>query len=260
MKPQSTRAGNSITIYRNILIEIDDYNDGSDVKKPVPREQQLNWFEEIDLPFATLIWSGGKSYHAIISVEEGFKDANEYNKAVEAIYEVMEKNGIPNDKSVKDPSRLSRAAGALRWDPGTEAQIQEVKEVRKRITRQQLDDWLSTYDVEIKPYIEPTPSTYVTGANDHISDLRKFDTANQWNSKKHNNYSPNMPTGAHIWLFNFGMQIYKVDMSVLAAISHAEGNWGVRYIGSSGGGLVADAITKGWKFAKEKNIKQWAFR
>jgi len=256
MRPQSTRANDSVVAFRNILVEIDDYKDGSGEKKPVPPEQQLAWFKQIDLPFATLLWSGGKSYHAIISVEEGFSK-EEYPLVVAAVFNVLKKNEIPNDTSVKDLSRLSRAANALRFDA---KQIQEVKEVRRRITRQELEDWLARWDVEIAPYVPPTPSNYTTGSNDDISPLRKFQQAKEWTTSKMGVYSPTMPTGAHMWLMEFGYNTYRVDMSLQHAISFAELEWGQRYISSQGGDTLHNVITKGWTFAKQKQFKQYKIR
>jgi hypothetical protein len=253
LRPQSTRAGDNVVAYRNFLVEIDDYNDGSGVKKPVPPQQQLDWFNEIDLPFATLLWSGGKSYHAIISVDEGFTK-KEYPNVVNAIFEVLSINNIPNDTSCKDLSRLSRAANSVRLNT---KQIQEVKEVRRRISRKELEDWLAKWNVRIQVPVPPTPSTYTTGANDDISPLRKFDKAKEWSTNKNGIYSPNMTTGAHMWLICYGYTSYQVDMSLDQAIRFAEIEWGAKYISSSGGGLLSKVITKGWEFAKQKQMKQY---
>ena len=256
MTRQSTRAGDNVIAFRNILVEIDDYNDGSGIKKPVLPQQQLEWFQEVDLPYATLVWSGGKSYHAIISVEEGFTK-EEYPNVVAAIFKVLSKNGIPNDTSVKDLSRLSRAANSLRMNT---KQIQEIEDVRRRITRKELEDWLMRWDVTIETPKPPTPSTYTTGANDDVSPVRKFDTAKEWSTKKMGSYSPTMATGAHMWLMEFGYNSYRVDMSLAHAISLAQVEWGTTYISSSGGGTLNDVITKGYTWAKQKSFKQYKIR
>jgi hypothetical protein len=253
MKPQSTRANDNVIALRNILVEIDDYNDGSGKKKPVPKEQQLEWFQEVDLPYATLLWSGGKSYHAIISVEEGFTK-QEYPNVVNAIYKVLSNNNIPNDTSVKDLSRLCRAAGSVRVNT---RQLQKVKEVRRRITRSELLDWLNRWGVTIETPKPPTPSTYTTGANDNISPLTKFNKAKEWSTNKMGIYSPTMSTGAHMGLMEFGYNSYRVDMSLARAISFAELEWGTRYISSAGGGTLNDVITKGYSWAKQKGFKQY---
>jgi hypothetical protein len=98
---------------------------------------------------------------------------------------------------------------------------------------------------------------YTTGANDNISPLTKFNKAKEWSTNKMGIYSPTMPTGAHMWLMEFGYNSYRVDMSLARAISFAELEWGTRYISSAGGGTLNDVITKGYSWAKQKGFKQY---
>jgi len=137
-----TRSKHNVSQYRNILVEIDKDPDGN----PIPREIQKKMFSKIGIPYATLLWSAGKSLHGIISLSEPFEDIVEYNQAVLAVYRVLQKNKVWNDESVKDAARFSRAAGALRI--GTR-EFQPVEQVKTRITRQEFDDWLERYDEEV---------------------------------------------------------------------------------------------------------------
>ena len=62
--------------------------------------------------FAALVYSGGKSVHAIVKVEAS--NADEYRKRVQYLYNVCKKNGLDVDKQNKNPSRLSRMPGVIR--------------------------------------------------------------------------------------------------------------------------------------------------
>lgn len=137
----TTRAGANVESFRNILIEIDLDSEGNEIS----RKDQEAMFQKLNIPYSTMVWSGGKSYHAIISVIEGFEDRSHYEQAVLACYRVLQNNGVPNDEQVKDPSRLSRCAGSLRFN-----QLQEVHDLRGRITLHQFESWLASYDEEIK--------------------------------------------------------------------------------------------------------------
>ena len=139
----TSRAKSNVSAFRNILVEIDQDENGN----VIPAEKQKSMMNNIGLPYATLVWSGGKSYHAIISVDEGFEDLAEYEQAVKAVYRVLAKNNITNDTQVKDPGRFSRAAGAVRMNT---KQLQEVAEVKQRITRKQFDSWLNYHDEEVR--------------------------------------------------------------------------------------------------------------
>ena len=137
----STRAGSNISSFRNILIEIDKDSNG----EIIPRETQLKMFDDLNVPFATMVWSGSKSFHAIISIAGGFEDRAHYSQAVAACYRVLQKNGVPNDEQVKDPSRLSRAANGLRFN-----KLQEIEELRHRITLHQFEKWLEKFGEKIE--------------------------------------------------------------------------------------------------------------
>ena len=67
---------------------------------------------ELELPIAAMVYSGGKSIHAIVKIEAG--DYAEYKKRVEYLYKVCDKNGLKVDTQNKNPSRLSRMPGVIR--------------------------------------------------------------------------------------------------------------------------------------------------
>ena len=57
---------------------------------------------------AELMFSGGKSVHAIVRIDAA--DYREYQKRVEYLYQICEKNGLKVDTQNKNPSRLSPAS------------------------------------------------------------------------------------------------------------------------------------------------------
>ena len=75
-------------------------------------EQQNAVIRELELPVAMLVYSGGKSVHAIVKVDAPNYD--EYRKRTDYLYNVCHKNGLDVDKQNRNPSRLSRLPGVER--------------------------------------------------------------------------------------------------------------------------------------------------
>ena len=92
----------NVTDYRYALVE----SDSADLST------QYTVIRELELPVAALVYSGGKSIHAIVRVEAS--NAEEYRRRVQYLYNVCKKNGLEVDKQNKNPSRLSRMPGVIR--------------------------------------------------------------------------------------------------------------------------------------------------
>lgn len=92
----------NVTEFRYALVESDNLG----------LEKQNAIMRELELPIAALVYSGGKSVHAIVKVEA--KDKNEYRERVEYLYKICNKNGLQVDRQNKNPSRLSRMPGVIR--------------------------------------------------------------------------------------------------------------------------------------------------
>ena len=92
----------NVTDFRFALVESDSL--------PLPRQNAI--MRELELPIAAMVYSGGKSVHAIVKIEAG--DYVEYKKRVEYLYKVCDKNGLKVDTQNKNPSRLSRMPGVIR--------------------------------------------------------------------------------------------------------------------------------------------------
>ena len=92
----------NVTDYRYALVESDS----------MPLERQNAVIRELELPVAVMVYTGGKSIHAIVKIDAPNYD--EYRKRVDYLYSVCRKNGLDIDKSCRNPSRLSRMPGVMR--------------------------------------------------------------------------------------------------------------------------------------------------
>ena len=74
--------------------------------------KQIGLLKELEIPIAIMVFSGGKSVHAIVKIDANNFD--EYRKRVDYLYKVCDKNGFDIDKQNRNPSRLSRLPGVIR--------------------------------------------------------------------------------------------------------------------------------------------------
>lgn len=98
------RSNDNVTDYRYALIESDS----------MELAQQDQLIRRMQLPCAALVYSGGKSLHAIVRVDA--PDYAEYRRRVDILYEVCRKNGFSLDQQNRNPARLSRMPGVVRGD------------------------------------------------------------------------------------------------------------------------------------------------
>lgn len=94
----------NVTAFRYALVESDS----------MPIERQNALIRELELPVAVLVYSGGKSVHAIVKIDA--ENDREYRRRVDYLYEVCAKNGLEIDRQNRNPSRLSRMPGVTRGD------------------------------------------------------------------------------------------------------------------------------------------------
>ncbi len=92
----------NVTEFRYALVESDSLSIG----------KQRALIDQLELPCAALVHSGGKSLHAIVRIEA--RDYAEYRERVDHLYAVCKKNGLEIDSQNKNPSRLSRMPGVTR--------------------------------------------------------------------------------------------------------------------------------------------------
>ena len=112
----------NVTDYRYALVESDT----------MALEEQNAVIRELEIPVAILVYSGGKSLHAIVKIDA--PNYEEYRKRVDYLYSVCRKNGLEIDKQNRNPSRLSRLPGVIRGD-------QKQYIVDKNIGKESWADW-----------------------------------------------------------------------------------------------------------------------
>ena len=94
----------NVVDYRYALVESDS----------VEPERQKALMEELKLPIALMIHSGGKSVHAIVKIFAVTEQ--DYREKVDYLYSICEKNGLKIDQNNKNASRLSRLPGVVRGE------------------------------------------------------------------------------------------------------------------------------------------------
>ena len=92
----------NITSFRFALVESDS----------LPIDRQYDLYRQMELPVAAMVYSGGKSVHAIVRIDAANMD--EYRKRVDFLYTTCKKAGLEIDRQNRNPSRLSRMPGAMR--------------------------------------------------------------------------------------------------------------------------------------------------
>lgn len=97
------RLNENVTSFRNALIEYDD----------ISKEEQIERLLDSGLPILSMTDSGNKSVHAIVRVDAS--NAKDYKRKVVELHGALKaKYGSPCDPANKNPSRLTRLAGATR--------------------------------------------------------------------------------------------------------------------------------------------------
>lgn len=92
------RLDDNVYKFRNFLLEFDEL----DLAK---QREIIN-----TIPHSTIVFSGGKSLHVIISLETPLENKQQYNLVAKALLKKVKEA----DPSTKNPSRFSRTPGAMR--------------------------------------------------------------------------------------------------------------------------------------------------
>ena len=125
------RADVNVSAYRNFLLEFDEDS----------LAEQLFEVRSKELPFATLTFSGGKSLHAVVALTESVGSPAAYAHVHKCLRYIFWRT----DPTCRNPSRLTRVAGARRLcDDGPERE-QELYELRKPIKVDQLERYINRF-------------------------------------------------------------------------------------------------------------------
>lgn len=123
------RTDNNVTALRNLVFECDT------LSKP---EQLVLVIKNLKMPFSTLVYSGNKSFHWIISLEEQIESRELYDYLWQWIANII---GFA-DPATKNPARLSRYPNYVRPDTG---KIQKLLILKKRVAFDELESWLANF-------------------------------------------------------------------------------------------------------------------
>lgn len=133
MDASKTRSDAAVTNYRSILIEMDK----------MVLDLQHQYISEINMPYTTAVFSGKKSIHYIISLENELCDEQMYRNLVKRVYKAVGDQYV--DHSCKNPSRFSRFPDHIRSDTGKE---QKLLFVGRRVPNAELETWLQKRGIE----------------------------------------------------------------------------------------------------------------
>jgi len=127
------RNDENVTSFRNFLIEMDD-GDMND---------QLKYVKEMKLPYSVCVFSGSKSIHFGLCLNESLPSIDIYRFYANWILNVMSQA----DQMTKNPSRNIRFPNNYR-----DGHLQKLLSVRPRISLDDLKFWLSSYE-HLKPKV-----------------------------------------------------------------------------------------------------------
>lgn len=113
----------NVTDFRYGLVESDSLS--------IAEQREL--YLKLELPIAALVYSGGKSLHAIVHIDAD--SLAQYSERIDYLYKFLEKHGCLVDKQNRNPSRLSRMPGIMR-----NGKMQQLEAVN--IGRKNWDDWM----------------------------------------------------------------------------------------------------------------------
>lgn len=111
------RTDNSVTDYKNLLVECDppeaEWESMGEDQRRAELERQTRRLIACNLPIRTLTYSGNRSIHAVVAVDA--KDKAEYDERAAFVYKVLEDSGFTDlDPHTKNASRWTRLAGPSR--------------------------------------------------------------------------------------------------------------------------------------------------
>ena len=121
--PGGTRAQRNLTKLRNFVIEFD----GLDV------EDQLHEIYQLGIPFSTIVYSGNKSLHAVISLETPLNLAD-YKSIARKLKVICDKA----DPACLEPARLTRYP----------REDQPLLEVKGRVANVDFFRWISSFGLD----------------------------------------------------------------------------------------------------------------
>lgn len=165
-------ASSNIFVYRNILMECDE--------KGVDTEEQQYRIKQSGIPYSTVVFSGNKSAHHIISLEESLSSEEEYKAWFKAIETILAKYNFKADSNCKNPSRLSRAAEGINDVTG---KVQDILEIRSRVPNKDMLVWFKQHEIDPNDYIQKEIEYVSHDGPDSANDQQRWEVALRYMGK-----------------------------------------------------------------------------
>jgi len=124
---KGSRLDSNVTNYRSFLIELDVGT----------LKEQINTIKHLKMPFTAQVFSGNKSIHTVITLDEDLKSEAQYRLLAKWIFAII----TTADDHCENPSRCVRIPEAYR-EPGKK---QRLVELRKRVTHAEFFAWLNKW-------------------------------------------------------------------------------------------------------------------
>jgi hypothetical protein len=106
------RLDENCSAYRNFLLELDVSDTNS----------QIQYIKKLGIPYSSMVFSGSKSVHTVISLDKDLNSEKTYRLFAEWMLNVY----TLCDQAIKNPSRSTRIPGAIR-DTGKKQELLEFK-------------------------------------------------------------------------------------------------------------------------------------
>lgn len=231
------RKTSNVTQINSLLFEMDKDSDGN----IIPFDEQVRLFNESGLPYTTMVWSGTKSVHCIVRLDKPVPEKL-FRPLWLAIERVLAKKGCWIDPATMKIPQISRMPGSYR-----DGHLQRLINVKKRVSLQQLGQWLKANGETVKKPKPPKPIKYNLKSSYGMQS--KWNFAYNGVSKFRGEYVPYAATGNHMWLFEFGKQCYVAELPYDDAIYMSKQKWGETYNTSGNGPQdISTPIIKGWQW------------
>ena len=251
------RDGQNVTQINALLFEMDKDENG----EIIDPKKQIRMFLDSGIPYSTLVFSGTKSVHCIVRFTEPIEE-KWFRSWWEAINRVLTSKGLPIDPHTMKIPQLSRVPGSIRIDKDKETgkeivgKEQKLIHINRRVTQDEVRDWLSTNNEEVKePYVPPV-RLYEPDMNAQIDDKELWQAAYNMNAKKHGDYSATAQSGNWMYLIDLANYFYRVDLSLNAAISICNTEFGTKGLSSSGEFFIEEPLTKGYTWAEKNGLEK----
>lgn len=139
------RRDENTTAYRTFMVECDDMN----------LKEQLEYIKKMEFPFSYCCFSGNKSLHFALVLDQDLPSDHIYRYTYQWILNILDKA----DQKTKNPTRSIRFPDVVRSETG---KVQALYKIGERISIETLNNWLNKY-----PHKKPEVSSQSKPRSQH---------------------------------------------------------------------------------------------